>query len=264
MRAADLDPEGYQKGKYKNAEKALASQGGIIVRGRDHLMQAYVAVPEGWSPKKTWTMFVGIVGANCMYEREFGQMKEKGARKPYILVVPMTIGNSNQIWSRIPYPPAVNERYFPTGGAKQSMQSLEWDELGLLAVLAEIRRRYSGEEQFFLTGYSGGAHPLYWWLQHHPEQLVGACGASANYWEGTENGAEPPEGGGCPVLIVTGSKDEAGPPRVFPQSDQAAKRLKELGFTRVERRHLDGRDHEPFYELGLELLDQIMAERKKK
>jgi hypothetical protein len=54
------------------------------------------------------------------------------------------------------------------------------------------------------------------------------------------------------VLLVTGSGDQAGPPRIFPLNDEALKKLTDAGFKDVTRIHLDGRDHEPYYELALE------------
>jgi hypothetical protein len=205
-------------------------------------------------------MFVAVVGANCAYESMLKELASKARSKPYILVVPMTIGNANEIpAAKLPYPATVLDRY---ADVQRRPQRLEWDEIGVMSALAEIRQRFSGSERFFLTGYSGGAFLMHFWLQHHVEQLLGACSGSGNYWQWCEQGARTPEAGGCPVLIVSGSKDEAGPPRIFPQSDQAAKRYQDLGFTQVERRHLEGRDHEPFYELGLELLDKITSKKK--
>jgi alpha-beta hydrolase superfamily lysophospholipase len=134
---------------------------------------------------------------------------------------------------------------------------------GVHSLLPEIRRRYNCDERHFMTGYSGGGFLTHLWLQHHSDQLAGACLGSANYLEYVEKGAVPPKDGGCPVLIVSGSLDSAGKVRIFPQSDQAHQRLRSIGFKQAERRHLEGRDHEAFYELGLELLAKIRAPAKK-
>jgi hypothetical protein len=260
MRAAELDPAGYKAGKYSGAEQALAGNGGLVVRGRDHLLQATVVLPDGWTAKKTWPMFVSIVGANCAYDSMLDELKRKAAKKPFILVVAKTIANANELeFAKLPYPKSVMERY---GDLQRRPQRVDWDEIGLLSVLAEIRQRFAAQERFFMTGYSGGAFLVHHWLQHRSEQLLGACAGSGNYSSTAEQGAVKPADGGCPVLIVSGSRDQAGPPRIFPQSDQAAKALKDLGFTQVDRRHLENRDHEAFYELGLELLEKITAKKK--
>jgi hypothetical protein len=260
MRAAELDPAGYGAGKYKTAEQAIASNGGLVVRGRDHLLQALVVLPEGWTAKKTWPMFVAIVGANCAYDSMLEELKRKAAKKPYILVVAKTISNANELEvGKLPYPKSVMGRYVDL---QRRPRRLEWDEIGMLSVLAEVRQRYSGQERYFMTGYSGGGFLLYFWLQHHSDQLLGACAGSSNYHSFLEQGAVKPSDGGCPVLIVSGSKDEAGPPRIFPQSDEALKALQAAGFSQVERKHLENRDHEAYYELGLELLDKVVAKKK--
>jgi hypothetical protein len=261
MRARELDPEGYRSGRYKAAEQALAKNGGIVVRGSRHPLQAYVVLPAAWSPKKKWPIFVAIVGANCAYERQLEELTAKAGRSPFILVVAMTLSNANDLpLEKLPYPASMTRRYL---SLQTRAQRAAWDEQGLPGAIDEIRQRFSGDERFFMTGYSGGGFLTHYWLQHHSDQLVGACLSSANYAADLcEPGAIAPADGGCPVLIVSGSRDQAGPPRIFPQSDEAAKRLAAFGFTQVDRRHLENRDHEAFYELGLELLAKCVAKRK--
>lgn len=262
MRAAELDPDGYKGGKYAPAETALARNGGIVVRGRDHIMQAYVVLPDGWTAKKTWPLFVAIVGANCAYQSLLEELTRAASKKPAVLVIPMTISNANELpFQKLPY---ARETMTPYADLGRRPQRLMWDEQGLASVLSEVRSRFGGEERFFLTGYSGGGMLTYFWLQHHAGQLFGACLASANYWDFCEQGTVPPVDGGCPVLIVSGTLDSAGKERIFPQSDQGTARLKSLGFTQVERRHLTGRDHEAFYELGFEVFENARKAAKKK
>ncbi len=262
MRAAEVDPDGYKAGKYKSAEQTLVKNGGLVVQGQEHPMQAYVVLPDDWTPKKTWPLFVSIAGANCAYDSLLAELTKKAAKKPYILVVAMTLSNANELpFGKVPYPKIMVDRF---GDMQTRPARMTWDITGLESVLAEIRRRYAGEEPFFMTAYSGGGFFLHYWIQHHADQLVGACCASTNYDAWIEFEATNPSNGGCPILIVTGSKDEAGPPRIFPQCDQAEKRLKEMGFTQVERKHLPNRDHEAYFEFGLELLDKIRASAKKK
>lgn len=261
-RAGFADPEGSKAGKYRAAEQALAQNGGLVVQGPDHLLQSYVVLPDGWNAKKTWPMFVAIVGANCAYTSMLEELIKAGKKKPYILVVMMTIGNGNELpLDKLPYPKTIMQRYVDM---MRRPQRIDWDMLGMKSNLAEIRRRFNGDEKFFLTGYSGGGFVLYQWLLHASDQLIGACAGSANYWTYPERDMKKPEDGGCPVLIVTGSLDQAGQERIFPQSAEAAKKLQEFGFKSIDKRHLTGRDHEPFYELGLELLEKSLAASRKK
>jgi hypothetical protein len=262
MRAGELDPVGYTSGKYQLAEKAILQEdGALVVRAPDHQLQARVVLPEGWSPKKKWPMFVAFIGPNFAHGMMLEELKAKAAKKPYILVMGMTISNGEELKpGKLPYSAAIIERYADT---QTKLRRIEWDEIGLLSLLPEIRRRFSAEERFFMAGYGSGAFILQFWLQHHAEQLLGALSGSGNYYAVlVESDAKSPADGGCPVLIVTGSKDPSGPIRIFPQSDQAAQRLKDIGFTRVERRHLEGRSQEAYFELGLELLDKITAKKK--
>ena len=114
-----------------------------------------------------------------------------------------------------------------------------------------------------MTGYSGGGFLTYWWLHHRPADLLAAAPASANYWEGCRgrNPVRAPENG-PKIHLFTGTLDEAGPPRIFPQSDEAVKVLRELGFE-VERSHLSGRDHEMFTDLVFDFFERVRKEAAK-
>lgn len=263
MRAAELDPEGYAGKKYTTAEELLVKkEGGITVQGRDHYLQALVRLPADWSPKKKWPMVVAVVGANCAYRSQLDQLvKDHGNRKS-ILVVPLTISNANEFeYGKMPYPKSRLERMNTLDRRPQRLWS---DIRGLASVLQEIRRRFSGEDEFFMTGYSGGGFLTYAWILHYPETLRGACLASANYMNYVEGDARSPVGPGCPILVVTGAQDSAGEARIFPQSDEGTAALKRLGFQNVERRHLPNRGHESFYELCFELFDSIQSKATKR
>ena len=79
-RSGAVDPEGTKAGKYRAAEQALAQNGGLVVQPIEHLMQSYVVLPEGWNAKKTWPMFVAIVGANCAYEMMLDELLKAGRK----------------------------------------------------------------------------------------------------------------------------------------------------------------------------------------
>ena len=72
--------EGYKAKRYRKAESTLLGRKRLVVRGPNHPMGAYVVLPEKWTPKKTWPLFVAIVGANCSYRTSGARETRSGSR----------------------------------------------------------------------------------------------------------------------------------------------------------------------------------------
>ncbi|MGH7162588.1 MAG: hypothetical protein ACREID_03815, partial [Planctomycetota bacterium] len=76
------------------------------------------------------------------------------------------------------------------------------------------------------------------------------------------------DGGGPPVHIFTGEKDEhryltfgKTPPGIEEQTDNAVKALEGLGFTKVRRTMLPGVGHQAFVRQVWELCDEVVKGR---
>lgn len=143
----------------------------------DHPMQYYLSLPDGWRTDKKWPVIVVIEGAN----RDFHQTAEvfaaeRGSR-PFIIVVPLVLtagGAAQQHKTDFPYSDSVWSAATQEGDCR-------FDEDGLSAVLADVRRLYSGEDQDFLTGWEAGGHVVWAQVLQHPERWRGVAIVSPNF-----------------------------------------------------------------------------------
>ncbi len=257
------DPEGAAKGRYDALEVRLASKDVLLLGSPAHPLMAFVSLPRDWKKGRSFPILVAVDGAGCGFlgcGRGFAQ--GRGSR-PVIVVSPMTLSNTNDLApAKYPaYPPALLEEW--------NGRRIDFDGAGMEAILAEVRRKFGGEERVFVTGFSGGGNYCYWKLLHDPKGVRGAAPACANfagYGAGDSPGAG--EGGGPPVHIFTGEKDEhreftfgkKDSPGIEPQTDRAVEALKTLGFTNVTRTMVPGAGHSPLREKVWEFIDRCLAQ----
>ena len=262
--AATHDPEGTKAGCYRDAEAVIGRTSMLRVKAPGHLLEGYVMLPPKWSPERSWPIAVYIDGAASQFEAAAWRLRRGLNATEFILVVPITLSNANELrFENYPYPQD-QLKTFRGLTVQTRLDRVAFDAGGLAPLLDQVRKRFRGETRFFLTGYSGGGFLVYWWLHHHPDQLAAVAPASANYApELGQGGVERAPGGGPPVHLFTGSNDAAGTVRIFPQNDRALATLERLGFTRVTRSHLEGRGHEPFTEDVFGFFSRVRAERGK-
>jgi poly(3-hydroxybutyrate) depolymerase len=106
---------------------------------------------------------------------------------PVVLVVPCTFSSSNALWgaARRRYAELYGEGLVRSvGGAgpiPDVRSRLAWDEEGLLAALADLRRRLPLEERVYVTGFSAGGILAWWLALRHPGLLAGVVPVCANH-----------------------------------------------------------------------------------
>jgi hypothetical protein len=180
-----------------------------------------------------------------------------------IVISPVTLSNTNALEpAKYPcYPKSLLDSW---GGRR-----LEFDGPGVDAVIAEVRRRFGGEEKVFATGFSGGGNWCYWKILRDPAGLRGAAPACANFSGGGSEGAPGAgPGGGPPILVLTGEKDEhrewtfgkrEGGPGIEPQTDRAMEVLKGLGYAHLRRTMVKGAGHSPLHAEVWRFVDEVMG-----
>jgi hypothetical protein len=115
-----------------------------------------------------------------------------------------------------------------------------FDEQGLQAVLAEVRKKYRGDTRFFITGCSAGGHLTGATIFLHPERLRGAAPCCANYnGRGITNEVKTPkdfsrapEREQLPIKLFEGAND---PHIDSPQPVLAMRLAAEHGYRNVSR-----------------------------
>ena len=133
--------------------------------------------------------------------------------------------------------------------------------------LKAVQERYGGAGKIGITGFSGGGNLTYCFTMLHPDRVLFAAPACGNFNPGMARGAEPIEGGGPPIHILTGEADphrdfthgNKNSPGIEPQSNWAEAKLKELGFTNVRRSMLPGVKHSSCARQVYEFADEVMS-----
>ncbi len=258
-RAADFDPEGRSAGRYVAVEAVIGKRSRLRIKAAGHAMEAFVLLPPGWNAEARHPLAVYIDGAGSRFEQAAQVLRREVGDRDYVIVVPFTLSNANEL-DPVCYPYDA-ELISSMKSMQQRGRRIAFDAEGLKEILALVRERFRTEDRFSMTGYSGGGFLTYYWLHHHPDQLVAAAPASANYWsEVARDGVKHAPEGPPRVHLFTGKDDQVGAVRIFPQNDEAAKALETLGFP-VKRSHLEGRGHEPFMKLVFDFFDEVRGRK---
>jgi len=220
----------------KEVELKAAETSAVLKKATAHEMQYYLALPKGWSPAKKWPILVAVEGAGCNFLGMMnGHLGVRGDR-PFIIVVPVTFTNTNAlegVKAKYPYPAEVLEA--------ADRDRMGFDEPGLLAVLEDVRREFSGQDKFYVTGFSGGGNLSFRMTFAHPDMLVASAPACPNFGYGGKV-SDAPEREALPVMVFQGDKDEYL--NMLESQWLSAKQLFDRhGFKNVGRTMLPGVGH---------------------
>jgi hypothetical protein len=140
-------------------------------------MRYHLSLPAGWSAKREWPVIVVIPDAAREFAENLHAFASARGTRPYILVAPevLTCGGAR---TRTP------DRYSYSRGVWDSLQGRDdfaFDDAGVGAVLADVRRRWHGESTAFLTGWEAGGHTVWALMFRHPERWRGVAPVCTNY-----------------------------------------------------------------------------------
>jgi dienelactone hydrolase len=221
-------------------------------------MQYYVSLPDGWSAKKKWPVVVIIESANKEFRGNLDKFIAARGAMPFILVAPMVTTNGGARYREAP-----EYKYSEADWTKIETQGpCEFDRTGILAVVAEVQKKYAGEEKFFLAGWEAGAHTVWPMIFQYPEKLAAATANSPNYqgrcMDGREYSASP-DRAKVPVRVLGAAGDEFWKPGkpFYTQTAEAMAKLKEKGFINVSDLAVPGNEHGPLAKETLALFDQL-------
>jgi dienelactone hydrolase len=160
------------------AAPAAPAPGAITVHAAGtHPMRYHLALPEGWSADRTWPVIVAIPDAGRQFEPNLREFVAARGGRPYILVAPEVLscgGARTRTLDHYSYSPAVWDSI-------QRIDDFTFDEGGVAAVLADVRRQWHGEPAAFLTGWEAGGHTVWALAFRRPELWRGVAPVSTNY-----------------------------------------------------------------------------------
>ncbi|MCC6739523.1 MAG: hypothetical protein IT452_10805 [Planctomycetia bacterium] len=223
----------------------------LLLKASTHEMRYFLSLPPDWTPDKTWPVLVACEGSGCSFRDQCARFA--GFRKdvPVIVLTPCSFSNAGG-------PREGKHPWYSEELKKEwtNRNTMEFDDPGIMAALADVRREWNAEEKFFISGYSGGGIICWWEAFKRPAELRGVFPACANYLGYPR---EKGEGGrDLPIHAYQGDKD--GHLEMLTGSWNRAKADADAaGFTDVTRTMLPGVGHTACHEPIFEEIRKILA-----
>jgi pimeloyl-ACP methyl ester carboxylesterase len=143
----------------------------------EHPMRYHLELPFRWSSKREWPVIVVIPDAERNFFDNLHAFVIARGKRPYILVAPEVLtcgGARTRTFGHYLYSRAVWDSLL-------SVDDFAFDDTGVGAMLADVRRRWRGESKAFLTGWEAGGHTVWALTFRHPERWRGVAPVSTNY-----------------------------------------------------------------------------------
>ncbi|MBE3037288.1 MAG: hypothetical protein IMZ62_00515 [Chloroflexi bacterium] len=207
-------------------------------------MQYYLSLPEGWNANRKWPIVVTIEGSGRNWLQNAKTFADARKQMPFIIISALVLTNSGRATpSRYSYPQSVWDSM-----ADDPVDHFRFDHEGILAVVAEVAKEYSGKQKFFITGFSGGGHTVWSMVFGMPERLAGAALAAANYaGRGVDKVSKAPEREQLPVRGFQGNEDPGL--ATLTAAWQTAKQVADShGYRNVSYVMVPGTKHSPMAE----------------
>ncbi len=243
-----LGPDPRRSAALRDAEAKSSDVEPFLKKASTHPLRYWFSLPKGWTPARTWPVLVVVDGAGCGFYDQCRNFMGQRGDLGLIVIAPCTFANTNGL-EKAKYPWYPQELLDEVDKAGR----LKWDDAGLMAVLADLRRDYKAEEKFFITGFSGGGNLTWWNTLTRPASLRGSFPACANFFAKPDEA--PPDGKDVPIRAFQGDKDE-----YLQQLDDQWRRaegvLQAWGYTNYSRTPIPGAGHVP---AAKEVLDQVRS-----
>ncbi len=146
-------------------------------RAAAHPMRYHLALPARWTRARTWPVVVVIRDASRAFVANLRAFVAARGDRPYILVAPEVLscgGAGSRTADHYSYSPAEWDSI-------RARDDFLFDDAGLAAVLADVRRRWGGEAKALLTGWEAGGHTVWAQTFRRPERWRAVAPVSTNY-----------------------------------------------------------------------------------
>jgi dienelactone hydrolase len=244
------------------ASPAPASTAVVLRTATTHPMKYHLSLPEGWTAGKTWPIAMVIPDASRDFEATLAAFVKARGSLPYILVAPhvVTSGGANY---------RLSDTYrYSEADWKRVASDGDWrfDDDGIAAVLADVRKENGGEEKVFLTGWEAGGHTVWAYTFRHPERLRASAPVSPNWrgrWIGSADWSTAPERARLPVKVLVCDRSKTEHPEGWDAWLGQAKEAMEVaaahGFRTVTLVALPGRAHGPLAEDTIAFFESVRS-----
>lgn len=258
LAATALEPS---KGRVaKIADRAKKDM--LLMGSPTHPLVAWVSFPKEWKPDGEWPVLVSVEGAGCNFAGNASGFRSARGSRPWITVSPHALSCTNAL-EKAKFP-AYDQALLTEWDPKR----VEFDVAGLLALLDFLKEHFGAAEKVAITGFSGGGNLCYGMVFRHPERVLCAAPACANFNPGVASGAGNPPDGGPPVHVMTGENDPhrdktfGQEPGIDDQTEWVMKAFADHAFTRVKHTMLPGVGHEALAKQVWEYVDEVTAKER--
>jgi hypothetical protein len=209
-------------------------------------MQYYLSLPRDWSAARKWPVVIVIESARRDFPKAAREFVEARGDMPFILAVPMVITNGGSSYRQAPeyrYSAADWQRIEDAGGCR-------FDQEGIAAVTADLRRNYGAEDKYFLASWEAGGHTAWAAVFAHPEALRAATFSGPNYQARCVQFSSDAARTTLPVKVfLSGIATDTAPNKFVHQQSLAAKNDGEQhGFRAITLQDVAGKPHGPMPE----------------
>jgi pimeloyl-ACP methyl ester carboxylesterase len=189
----------------------------------------YMALPKGWSPTESWPILVAIPGAGHDFLGTCKTFARARGDRHFIIVTPCVSSNGND--------PA--------------------DLEAVLAIVKEVQKAFKGQPKFLVTGFSAGGHLAWQLVFLHPELLLGAAPAAANFrFRGISAVSNAKERAQLPIHGFNGVNDK---PAINQQWDDAVQYARQHGYRNLSHDLVQGAGHQPFADQVVSFFSTLIA-----
>ena len=225
---------------------ACAAQTIELKTASNSAMQYYLSLPQGWSTAKQWPVVIVIESARRDFHLAAEEYVKARGSMPFLLAVPMVITNGGPSYRQVP-----SYRYSDPDWARiEKAGNCAFDEDGIAAVAADVRKNYGGEEKYFLAGWEAGGHTVFAEVFRHPERLRAAALAGPNYAARCVAFSSDAARVTLPVKVFLSAvaTDVAPNLYVHTQSKRAKEEAEQHGFRGITLQEVAGKPHGPMPE----------------
>jgi hypothetical protein len=216
-------------------EAAVSAKSPILKSCTSHPMKYYLSLPQGWTATKKWPVYVAVEGAGSNF---LGACNGGVGSKndTFIVVTPCGFTNTNALTDdmrkKYPYTKEIID--------EADQNRMGFDEPGMLAILDDLKASYGAEDKACITGFSGGGILTWFMVFTHPDKLLAAVPACANFG-GVSSVSDDAEAKKALIIhAYQGDKDEYKESMLDAQWTAAEKLAKDNGYVNITRDIIPG------------------------
>ncbi|TFW10769.1 hypothetical protein E4L96_22355 [Massilia arenosa] len=209
-----------------------------------HAMQYLIALPQGWTPQRTWPVVLVEESAEKNFRSAMQRYVDARGALPFILVMPYSVilGAQGQ------RDPAVYPYSAATWDSIGKQGACAFELEGVNRMLDMVRGTYHGEPKVYVTGLEAGAHLVWALTLRQPETLAAAAPVAGNFRHRCVDDADlstHPARATLPVQAFIGAEDTPWRGGALHAQFAEARQLAQAhGFQAIGETVVPGRGHE--------------------